>query len=669
MLITGRTLFAFVDLKDPFMPSEIAGEDQPGPILSLMAARQFDFLFLFHTPHTRTNATATHEEVRRRYEKCHVMIHELPVSDPKDYSGLMGRLAREVRQIMRLSRNAENSVCVSSGTAEMRAAWFLLTAAGALPATLLQVASPADPLFGAANVKEVHLDTGDWASLRDLVMPQEYFLAARAARHSVEVTRDRALHDARALAAIAERISALMDQLPCNVPALPRPSSQKRPCGGAPPVEQRPAAISRLPSKPHDTASEQAAMSPSVAPPEEAKIPTPAKVEAGHREATRVADLRQECIRVLQEARSLVDQAQARAREDAEAVAAWTESAPPAMRFAMRLEHPERPLQPGLEDALQELGICTCSAVMRHVVESAALAAESDLPVLLLGETGTGKELTAKLIHRMSSRRDREMVTVNCAGIPRDLAESLLFGHVKGSFTGANKDQTGKFEHANKSTLFLDELAELSLEVQGKLLRVIEDFKVEPLGSNIPRKVEVRIVAATNHDLQKAVAEGRFRSDLYHRLSFFPIKLPPLRERQGEIPRLAVTLLRRINQRRSREKQLSTDAVRRLEQHDWPGNVRELVSVLERSVLYCHTDVLGPDDLKIEESVPRDPFHGLPEPHPGFSLEAFLSQMRAKLIDRALEKSGNNQSAAADLLGVSKQAINTYVRNQAGNSN
>ncbi len=203
MLISGRTLFAFVDPKDPFMPSEIAGEDQPGPILSLMAARQFDFLFLFHTPHTRTNAIATHEEVRRRHEKCRVTIRELPVSDPKDYSALMGRLAREVRQITRLSRGAENRVCVSSGTAEMRVAWFLLTAVGALPATLLQV-GPADPLFGAANVKEVRLDTGDWEGLRDLFMPQEYFRGARAVQRSAEVVRDKAMHDARAFANIAD---------------------------------------------------------------------------------------------------------------------------------------------------------------------------------------------------------------------------------------------------------------------------------------------------------------------------------------------------------------------------------------------------------------------------------------------------------------------------------
>lgn len=527
MLITGRTLFAFVDPKDPFMPSEVAGEDQPGPILSLLAARRFDFLFLFHTPHTRSNALATRDEVEHRYEKCHVMIHELPVSDPKDYSGLMGRLAREVRQITDLSRGAENSVCVSSGTAEMRAAWFLLTAVGALPATLLQVGSPADPLFGAANVKEVRLDTGDWAGLRDLVMPQQHFWEAWLAK------------------------------------------------------------------------------------------PMPARVKA----------------KILSQAKIL------------------------SHPGPNRLE----------EEALQELGMYTFSAALRAATESAAIAAESDAPVLLLGETGTGKELFSKLIHRMSSRRDREMVAVNCSGIPKELAESFLFGHVRGAFTGANANQQGKFEKANGSTLFLDELAELTPEGQAKLLRVIEDGKVEPLGSNTLRQVDVRIVAATNHNLDKAVAEGRFREDLYYRLKVFPISLPPLRARHGEIPHLAAALLKQINQRYKRQRQLSKEALRRLEQHDWPGNVRELRGVLERSVLYSRDEVLGAEDMLIEAPASKGKFDGLPEPCPGFSLEDFLRQVKKELIDRALAKSAGNQSAAAELLGVSKQAINNYVRNQADN--
>ena len=174
-LITGRSLFAFVDHKDPFTPTPVAGEEQPGPVLSIMAAKPFDFLLLFFTPHTRTNAEATCREVRKRFPKCQVVEHELPVSDPKDYSSLMGRLAGQVRDIMRWAINTENYICVSSGTAEMRAVWFLLATAGVLPAALLQIGTPAEPLFGAANVKEVRLDRPDWKSLRDLVMPLDYF--------------------------------------------------------------------------------------------------------------------------------------------------------------------------------------------------------------------------------------------------------------------------------------------------------------------------------------------------------------------------------------------------------------------------------------------------------------------------------------------------------------
>jgi transcriptional regulator with GAF, ATPase, and Fis domain len=280
------------------------------------------------------------------------------------------------------------------------------------------------------------------------------------------------------------------------------------------------------------------------------------------------------------------------------------------------------------QENLRELGMYTFSAALRAAAESAAIAAESDAPVLLLGETGTGKELFSKLIHRMSIRRSREMVAVNCSGIPKELAESFLFGHVRGAFTGANTSQQGKFEKANGSTLFLDELAELTPEVQAKLLRVIEDGKVEPLGSNTLRQVDVRIVAATNHNLDRAVAEGRFREDLYYRLKVFPISLPPLRARHGEIPHLAAALLKQINQRYKRQRQLSKEALRRLEQHDWPGNVRELRGVLERSVLYSRDEVLGAEDMLIETPASKGKFDGLPEPCAGFSLEDFLRQVK-----------------------------------------
>ena len=175
-----NSLFAFVDPKDPFTPGEIAGEQLPGPILSIMSAKQFRHLFLFHTPHTRQHAVATEKEVSSRYPECQIIVNELPISDPKNYSSVMGRLARTVRRLMKLgsSEIADCYVCVSSGTAEMRAAWFLLAALGVLPAKMLQVGSPARPLFGEANVKEVRMDAGDWLTIRELAMPDEYFRIA-----------------------------------------------------------------------------------------------------------------------------------------------------------------------------------------------------------------------------------------------------------------------------------------------------------------------------------------------------------------------------------------------------------------------------------------------------------------------------------------------------------
>ncbi len=544
MLITGQCLFAFVDLKDPFMPSGIAGEEQPGPVLSLLAARPFDFLFLFHTPHTRENAAATGREVTQRHPRCQVDLRELPVSDPKDYSSLMGSLARQVRSIARAGRSAYNFVCVSSGTAEMRAAWFLLTAAGVLPARLLQIGSPAEPLFGAANVKEVDLDTTDWAGIRDLMMPIEYFDASRIR------------------------------------------------CEELAPARESPTFLASR--RPHLGLAASLVRSP----------------------------------------------------------------------FQARMEP-----APELENALRELNIFVGSASLQQAVENAAVVAPTGVPVLLTGETGTGKELFAKLLHRLSDRRDGRLVALNCAAIPKDLAESHLFGHVRGAFTGATHDHGGKFREADGGTLFLDEIGELTLEVQAKLLRILEDNVVQPLGSSKPQAVDVRIVAATNRDLRNEIAAGRFREDLYFRLETFQIRLPALRDRRPEIPLLAVALLERINQRFNRRRQLSREALRRLEGHQWPGNVRELRNVLERSVIYARGDVLGPEDLLIHGIVPvEDPFAALPEPADGFSLEDFMTKARRYLFLRALEKANGHQAAAAALLGVSKQAVNKFVASETGNA-
>jgi len=315
-----------------------------------------------------------------------------------------------------------------------------------------------------------------------------------------------------------------------------------------------------------------------------------------------------------------------------------------------------------LDDVLLELNLHVGSASLRYAAQQAAIAAESPLPVLLTGETGTGKERFGHLIHRLSPRCSRPLVPVNCAAIPETLAETYLFGHTKDAFSGATADKPGIFETADHTTLFLDEIAELSVDIQAKLLRIIQDGFVQRIGSSHSRRVDVRIVAATNRDLKGQVAEGRFREDLYFRLEVVQIHLPALRDRRTEIPELALTLLKQINQRRQRPRQLSTAALRRLEQYHWPGNVRQLSNVLERSVLYSRSDLLDSDDLIIADEPNRhDALAALPDPCEGFSLEDYLDQVRKQLYLRALAISKNNQALAAALLGVSKQAVSRFV--------
>jgi two-component system, NtrC family, response regulator PilR len=208
----------------------------------------------------------------------------------------------------------------------------------------------------------------------------------------------------------------------------------------------------------------------------------------------------------------------------------------------------------------------------------------------------------------------------------------------------------------------------LPLDAQAKLLCVVQDNRVEPVGSSKSKKVNVRIVAATNRDLRQEVARRRFREDLFYRLDVVEIRLPSLRERRGEVASLAVSLLHGINLRRQRPRQLSKGALWTLEQHSWPGNVRELVNVLETSALYAPADILGPEDIIIGRSpASADPFESLPDPAPGFSLDSFLVQARKHVILRALEKCRGNQTAAAELLGVSKQAVSKFLKDQSDN--
>lgn len=323
-----------------------------------------------------------------------------------------------------------------------------------------------------------------------------------------------------------------------------------------------------------------------------------------------------------------------------------------------------------LNTAIMQFGIVGDHLKTKEALEIAATLAPSDTPILIQGETGTGKELFARFIHRLSERSGESFVALNCAAIPEDLVESILFGHKRGSFTGAHNDQIGKFDTASNGTLFLDELAELPLQTQAKLLRVLQDGLVEPIGAKKSHKVNVRIVAATNRDLRTHIKQGKFREDLYYRLNVGEIKLPALRERRSDIPKIALYILDRINSNLKKPKQLSPSALTRLQGHIWPGNVRDLANVLERSVRLSRREVLEADDLLITEPVTyADPLDALPEPHRGFSLEEYLSSARKQLILRALEATKGNQSEAARLLGITPQAVHKFLTTSKFNFN
>ncbi len=234
------------------------------------------------------------------------------------------------------------------------------------------------------------------------------------------------------------------------------------------------------------------------------------------------------------------------------------------------------------------------SDALRYVMYRVEQVAGTEASVLLLGETGTGKELVAQAIHRRSRRRSRAMVTVNCATLPANLIESELFGRERGAFTGAHATQIGRFELANKGTIFLDEIGELPLELQPKLLRVLQEGQLERLGS--PRRIDldVRVIAATNRDLAEEVRQGRFRQDLYYRLNVFPMTLPSLRDRTGDMPALVEHLVQRLSRAlRKRIDTIPPSVIRMLESHDWPGNIRELENVLQRAIILSPTPTLA----------------------------------------------------------------------------
>lgn len=291
-----------------------------------------------------------------------------------------------------------------------------------------------------------------------------------------------------------------------------------------------------------------------------------------------------------------------------------------------------------------------------YVLDMAARAAQSDSTVLINGETGTGKELLARAVHFNSRRKDRPFVTINCGAIPKDLLESELFGHVKGSFTGAIAHKPGKVESADSGTLFLDEIGEMSFELQVKLLRLIQSGEIEKVGASTPSKVDVRIIAATHRNLRTMIEDGAFREDLYYRLAVIPLELPPLRERLDDIPELVQHFFVKAKEKvRRPDVALPAALVSYFQRYTWPGNIRELENIIERLVVLCRgTEIVLedlPDYLRRESSAADALRLDL---HPdGISLEA----VEKDLILRALEKFSWNQTHAARYLDISRKTL------------
>jgi len=499
-----NVLLTFAGFHDPYSMGLVGEEEQSGPILSLVAEKPFDQIFLFSTPDTAKNASDTAEALHSLYGNLEVNVRELYLDDPTDYISILKGLRTHFHQICEEIRKAEFFISVASGTPQMHACWLLLAASGEIPAHILHV------------------------------RPRRF------------VSKDR----------------PLVSTVDLTFPGIP---------------------IVRANS----------------------------------------------CIPDV----------------------------------------PDIPI-PDLETALRQLGIIGDHPTMRKALETGAMLAPANSPILVLGETGTGKELFAKFIHHLSGRPRERFVPLNCAAIPSELVESLLFGHKRGAFTGAITDQMGKFDQADGGTLFLDELAELSMQTQAKLLRVLQDNLIEPLGAKGPHYVNVRIIAATNRDLGELIQQKCFREDLYYRLSVGEVRLPSLRERRSDIPKIALHLLDRVNSGLRRQRRFSPDTLVRLQNHPWPGNIRDMENAIERSVLLSRRDILEPDDLVFPLSIDsKAPLVTLPEPYEGFSLARYLDDARKQLVLRALELSDGNQSEAARLLGVSPQAVHKFLKTLENSSN
>ncbi|HUU49595.1 MAG TPA: sigma-54 dependent transcriptional regulator [Nitrospinota bacterium] len=309
----------------------------------------------------------------------------------------------------------------------------------------------------------------------------------------------------------------------------------------------------------------------------------------------------------------------------------------------------------------QKKEIVTKNKKMLEILEIAEEISKSNSAVMIQGESGTGKELLACYIHKSSQRRDKPFIAINCAALPEGLLESELFGHEKGSFTGAIARKIGKFELANDGTILLDEISEMEHQLQAKLLRVLQEYEIDRVGGRTPIPIDIRIVSTTNKDLKEEVKKGNFREDLFYRLNVIPLTIPPLRERKGDISILADHFLKKYSKRNGKKtSRISEETIDLLKKYYWRGNVRELENVIERAVVLCDGDVILPKNLFMNEEFDNEE---------SISVRAGVSlrEMEKQLIFKTLDEVGGNRTHAAKVLGISirtlRNKLNEYKEN------
>jgi DNA-binding NtrC family response regulator len=313
----------------------------------------------------------------------------------------------------------------------------------------------------------------------------------------------------------------------------------------------------------------------------------------------------------------------------------------------------DRSIASGRDRPQARFAIITENEKIKRLLQEAREIAHSQAAIFIEGESGTGKELFARYIHNCSNRKDRPFIAINCSALPETLLESELFGHEKGSFTGAITRKKGKFELANHGTMLLDEISEMNIQLQSKLLRVLQEREIDRIGGTAAIPVDVRIIATTNRDIEKQIKDGKFREDLYYRLNVVPFHLPPLKDRRDDIPLLARHFVEKYNRLDKRNvKGLTEAAIELLVQMPWKGNVRELENVMERAVLMCKGDFIDEGDLGGHEKMRAVENARLP-----FVPSVSLKEMEKKVIFHALDETNGNRTRAADILGISVRTL------------